>query len=51
MQVMQLMWKNQQLLWNLYAGIAMVVKKTTSITRPICKYCNGYKKKQHLLLD
>jgi hypothetical protein len=36
--------KNQQLLRDLYAGITMVVKKSTSITRPICKYCNVCKK-------
>jgi hypothetical protein len=36
--------KNQHLLRDLYAGIVMDVKKLTTITRPICKYCNGYKK-------
>jgi hypothetical protein len=36
--------KNQQLLWNLYASTTMVIKNPTSITRPICKYCNGCKK-------
>jgi hypothetical protein len=44
--------KKQHLLLNLYADITMVVKKTTtSITRPICRYCNGCKKNQHLLQD
>jgi hypothetical protein len=31
--------KTQQLLWNLYAGIAMVIKKPITIMRFICKYC------------
>jgi len=29
---------------NLYASIAMDVKKLTTIMRPICVYCNGCKK-------
>jgi hypothetical protein len=31
--------KNQQLLRDLYVGIAMVVKKPTTIMKLICKYC------------
>jgi hypothetical protein len=31
--------KNQQLLRDLYVGIAMVVKKPTTIIKLICKYC------------
>ncbi len=31
--------KNQQLLQDLYANITMVIKKPTTITRPICEYC------------
>ncbi len=29
----------------------MDVKKPTTITRPICRYCNGCKKNQQLLQD
>ncbi len=36
--------KNQTLLRDLYAGITMVVKKPITIMKPICRYCNGYKK-------
>jgi len=31
--------KNQRLLWDLYAGITMNVKKIVSIMGPICGYC------------
>jgi hypothetical protein len=38
--------KNQQLFMDLHVGIAMdVKKKPTTITKPICEYCNGCKKK------
>ncbi len=41
--------KNQQLFMDLHAGIVMDVKKPTTITRPICGYCNACKKNQQLL--
>ncbi len=31
--------KNQPLLWDLYGGITMYVKKSTTIMGPICGYC------------
>ncbi len=31
--------KNQQLLWDLYAGIARDAKKTSSYYGNICRYC------------
>ncbi len=33
--------KKQQLLQDLYAGIAMDVRKVENFTRPICGCCNG----------
>jgi hypothetical protein len=39
--------KNQQLLQDVHVSIAIVVKKSTSITKHICGYCNGYKKTNH----
>jgi hypothetical protein len=39
MRVLQWSLKNQQLLRDLYASIAMVVKKLAIITRPICEFC------------
>ncbi len=41
--------KNEQLFMDLHAGIAMDIKKQTTITRPICRYCNGCKRNQKLL--
>jgi hypothetical protein len=35
--------KNQQLLWDLYAGIAKDVKKLAAIMEIICKYCKECK--------
>jgi len=35
---------NHQIFTNLYVGIAMNVKKSTSIMGPICGYCNECKK-------
>ena len=31
--------KNQQLLWDLYAGIARDAKKPAAIMGTICEYC------------
>ncbi len=36
--------KNQQLFMDLHAGITMDVKNLVTITKPICRYCNGCKK-------
>ncbi len=36
--------KYQQLFMDLHASIIMDVKKLACVTRPICRYCNGYKK-------
>jgi len=36
--------KNQQLFIDLRTGIAMEVKKPTTMTTFICGYCNGCKK-------
>jgi hypothetical protein len=44
MQVLQWLQKTQHLLRYLYVSITMVVKNPTSIKKPICEYCNGYKK-------
>jgi hypothetical protein len=43
MQIFQKMLKKNNYLQDLYASIVMDVKKKT-ITRPICRYCNGCKK-------
>jgi hypothetical protein len=40
--------KDQQLFMELYASTIMDVKKST--IRPICKYYNGCKKNQQLLM-
>jgi len=40
------MLKNQLL--DLYVNITIDVKKSASIRRTICKYCNGCKKNQQL---
>jgi hypothetical protein len=52
MQVLQKMLKINNYLQNLYAGIAMDVKKTQQLfTKPICKYYNGCKKTSYYLQD
>ncbi len=34
---------------DLHVAIAMDIKKPTTITRPICGYCNSFKNNQQLL--
>ncbi len=52
MKVLQWMKKNQQLLWDLYAGITRDAKKNpTTIMETICGYCKECYKNPTVTMD